>query len=280
MLMICRKRPFGGSEVHGKYTGARASVPSIHVAGPPFAGLSPVGHCFRGYRRFNGVGAAAHGAYSCRWMPTATISRHCTPEPPDSRGFNRNAVIPFGVTPEHIEGAMRDFAHFLGYVDAELERRDVARLEDMLMPANFSSIVGEFMSASIPKHCKSVVKNNYHIGHPDLLPAGRYPNDMAQHAGGDGIEIKASRYLRGWQGHNPEEAWLMVFVFAGGRPSDVVKKVAPEPFRFVMVLGALLEKSDWLYAGRSETSRRTITASVTKSGYEKMAANWIYRRPT
>src|SRR6185437_9679456 len=217
MLMICRNRPFGGSEVHGKYTGARASVPSIHVAGPPFAGLSPVGHCFRGYRRFNGVGAAAHGAYSCRWMPTATISRHCTPEPPDSRGFNRNAVIPFGVTPEHIEGAMRDFAHFLGYVDAELERRDVARLEDMLMPANFSSIVGEFMSASIPKHCKSVVKNNYHIGHPDLLPAGRYPNDMAQHAGGDGIEIKASRYLRGWQGHNPEEAWLMVFVFAGGR---------------------------------------------------------------
>lgn len=232
------------------------------------------------YPSFNGAVAAVHGKYNRGWMPAASISRHCTPEPPDSRGFNRNAAIPFGLRAEHIEGAMRDFTDFLGYVDAELERHDVARLEDMLMPANFSSIVGEFISANIPRHCKGVVKNNYHNGHPDLLPAGKYPEDMAQHAGADGIEIKASRYVRGWQGHNPEEVWLMVFVFAGGRPADVVKKVAPEPFRFVMVLGALLEKSDWVYAGRSATSRRTITASVTNSGYEKMAANWIYRRPT
>jgi hypothetical protein len=46
-----------------------------------------------------------------------------------------------------------------------------------------------------------------------------------------------------------------------------------------MVVGAELKKSDWLFAGRSETSRRTITASVTASGYEKMLANWIYKEP-
>jgi hypothetical protein len=33
---------------------------------------------------------------------------------------------------------------------------------------------------------------------------------------------------------------------------------------------------DWSFSGRSASSRRTITASVTKSGYEKMSANWIY----
>jgi hypothetical protein len=43
------------------------------------------------------------------------------------------------------------------------------------------------------------------------------------------------------------------------------------------VLGAALAKSDWVFAGRSKTSRRTPTASVTASGYAKMAANWIYR---
>ena len=46
-----------------------------------------------------------------------------------------------------------------------------------------------------------------------------------------------------------------------------------------MVCGALLEKSDWLFAGRSETSRRTITASVTRTGYDKMMANWLYKAP-
>lgn len=211
---------------------------------------------------------------------SGTISQHCTPEAPRDEGFRRQAVIPFGVTVDHIAAAMRDFTDFLGYVNAELERRGLVRLEDMLMPANFSSIVGEFMSANIPKHCKTVVKNNYHNGHPDMLPAGKYRDDMAKHAGADGIEVKASRYVKGWQGHNVEDVWLMVFVIDAGRPVDLVKKVAPAPFRFETVLGAQLQKEDWKFEGRSETSRRTITASVTASGYEKMMANVIYRRPT
>ena len=41
--------------------------------------------------------------------------------------------------------------------------------------------------------------------------------------------------------------------------------------------GARLVKSDWNFAGRKGESRRTITASVTKSGYEKMTANWLYK---
>ncbi len=81
------------------------------------------------------------------------------------------------------------------------------------------------------------------------------------------------------QGHNPEDTWLMVFVFDSNRPVDAAKQVSPKPFHFVMVLGAQLTKADWLYAGRSSTSRRTITASVTTSGYDKMRANWIYKAP-
>ncbi len=133
------------------------------------------------------------------------------------------------------------------------------------------------ISASIPKHCKAVVKNKFHNGHPDILPAGKYLNDAAQHAGKDGIEIKASRYLQGWQGHNPEDVWLMVFVFQSGREAPKVTK--GQAFKFLLVAGALLSKSDWLFAGRSKTSRRTITASVTKQGAAKMMANWIYKCP-
>jgi len=204
-------------------------------------------------------------------------SYNLLPVAPDPDGFNPMANIPFGVTTKDMLAAMRDFTDFLRLVDGSLLRKRIVRLEDMLVPANFSSIVGEFMTSSIPKYCKGVVKNKYHNGHPDMLPTGKYENDMAQHAGVDGIEVKASRYFRGWQGHNAEDAWLMVFVFESGRPSDKTKNIAPRPFRFLMVAGAALTKRDWLFAGRSATSRRTITASVTTSGYDKMMANWIYR---
>lgn len=199
----------------------------------------------------------------------------CTPRPVHLDGFNPQAQLPYGLTVQHIQAAMNEFISFIGFINQQLHTKQIDRLEVMLMPANFSSIVGEFMGSNIPKHCTGVVRNHYHNGHPDLIPAGHFSNDAVQH-GDEGIEIKASRYLRGWQGHNPEDTWLMVFVFDSNRPNDTVKGIEPKPFRFINVLGARLTKDDWLFAGRSATSRRTITASVTASGYQKMMANWIY----
>ncbi len=203
----------------------------------------------------------------------------CVPEQPSLLNFNEHAKIPFGVSVEQIFHAMGDFTDFLRTVDTELVRREMARLEDMLMPANFSSMVGEFITSNLPKHCPTIAKNTYHNGHPDLLPAGKYPKNAAQHVGSDGIEVKASRYRKSWQGHNPEDVWLMVFVFESGRPSDANTGKAMTRFRFLAVYGALLEKADWKFAGRSQTSRRTITATVLPSGFEKMANNWIYKAP-
>jgi hypothetical protein len=152
------------------------------------------------------------------------------------------------------------------------------RLESLLMPANFSSIVSEYMNVAIPRYCATLAKNLYHNGHPDLIPVGRFPGNAVQYSH-EGIEIKASRYLKAWQGHNVEASWLMVFVFDSNRPSDGVKGDAPRPFRFVKVVGAHLEESDWKFSGRTGNSRRTITASVQPSGYSKMEANWLYREP-
>jgi hypothetical protein len=202
----------------------------------------------------------------------------CHPSRVEPAHFNSQAEIPFRLTVEHIAAAMNDFVDFIGFINQQLATRKIERLETMLMPANFSSIVGEFMTSSIPKHCKTLVKNAYHNGHPDLIPAGKYHDNKLQH-GTDGIEVKGSRYLKSWQGHNAEDAWLMVFCFSSGRPTDEVKGILPSPFKFILVAGAQLTKSDWNFAGRSETSRRTITASVTQSGYEKMMANWIYKEP-
>jgi hypothetical protein len=100
-----------------------------------------------------------------------------------------------------------------------LATKGIQRLETLLMPANFSSIVSEFVIASIPKYCATLVKNRYHNGHPDLIPVNTFPDNRIQYAH-EGIEVKASRYLRAWQGHNPEDVWLMVLVFESNRASD------------------------------------------------------------
>ena len=143
------------------------------------------------------------------------------------------------------------------------------------MPANFSSIVGEFMAMTIPKYCRSLVMNQYHNGHPDLIPKGMFPNNAVQYSE-QGIEIKGSRHRSGWQGHNPESVWLMVFDFDSNTSADRRKGVHPRPFRFKAVYAAKLEKDDWTFSGRSATSRRTITASVSRAGVEKMKSNWVY----
>jgi hypothetical protein len=201
------------------------------------------------------------------------------PERPILENFNADARIPYRVSVEHVFRDMVDFTDFLETANTALALKKMERLEDMLMPANFSSMVGEFITGNLPKHCPFIAKNTYHNGHPDLLPSGKYPKDAAQHAGSDGIEVKASRYLKGWQGHNQEDAWLMVFVFESGRPSDAAKGKKMACFRFLAAYGEMLHKEDWKFDGRGATSRRTITATVLPSGYQRMTENWIYRAP-
>jgi hypothetical protein len=202
----------------------------------------------------------------------------CTPRPLAANGFNPKAVIPYGCTVEHLRQAMQDFLDFLGFINTQLYTKQIPRFESFLMPANFSSMVGEFIIAAIPKYCPTVMKNAYHNGHPDLLPKGIFAKDSMLHAN-QGIEVKGSRYLKAWQGHNAEACFLMVVVFDSSRPTDSAKEVVPVPFSFVKVVGAQLTKHDWKFSGRSETSRRTITASVTDTGFAKMETNWMYRDP-
>ena len=200
-------------------------------------------------------------------------------------GFNANCKIPYGLSSGHIKSSLDDFIDFLGFMNRQLITKKIPRLETFLMPAGFSSLVGEFMNVRIPVYCETLVKNKYHNGHPDLIPAGKFPDDSVQHST-VGIEVKGSRNRSGWQGHNPEKIWLMVFVFDANSANDEAQAIkrgeqpVARPFKFVEVLGAQLEHADWQFSGRSATSRRTITATIKPSGYEKMAANWIYRDPT
>ena len=196
----------------------------------------------------------------------------CSPIQVQRTGFNSDACLPHGLSNDHLYDSMSDFIKFLGVVNKQLHVEKLGRMESFSMPANFSSTVGEFLITRIAEHCPGLVKNTYHNGHPDLVPVDVYEDNSVLH-GDQGIEVKASRYEKSWQGHNAETTWLMVFVFDVNSPND---PNPVRPFRFRRVLGGQLEQTDWSEAGRTGTSRRTPTASVLKPGSDKMEANWIY----
>lgn len=197
----------------------------------------------------------------------------CTPEPLSNGQFNPSCILPYKLTLDDIQTAMSEFLSFLEYLNTQLFNRGLPRLESFFMPANFSSLVGEFMVTAIPKTNAQLVKNRYHNGHPDLIPVDVYPENAVLH-GEFGIEIKSSRHITGWQGHNAEDVWLMIFVFDSNSQNDMNPI---RPFRFRFVAGASISKSDWSESGRTGTSRRTPTASILTSGRAKMTQNWIYK---
>lgn len=88
--------------------------------------------------------------------------------------------------------------------------------------------------------------------------------------GDHGIEVKASRFSTGWQGHNVETGWIMIVQYF---------QDPKEPTIFDRVLAAQLEPADWSFSGRGATSRRTPTASIKKSGVRKLEANAVYLDP-
>jgi hypothetical protein len=198
----------------------------------------------------------------------------CTAHPVSPEKLNPDCILPYGLSAQHIFLAMGDFIHFLSFVNQQLFTQGIQRLESFLMPANFSSIGGEFMNMTMPRYCNTLAKNRFHNGHPDLIPVGLFPNNAVQYSA-EGIEVKASRRATGWQGHNPESVWLIVFQFSANSASELAS--TPQPFRFNGVYAAKLEKEDWSFSGRAAASRRTITASVTHTGLLKMKANWVYR---
>jgi hypothetical protein len=172
---------------------------------------------------------------------------------------------------------MEAFYDFLHASNSYLTSKGWNRLEETLFAATFSGIVSELIVESVSLQSAALIANQRHNGRPDLLPRGHYPNDEILR-GEEGIEVKASRYPSGWQGHNVENGWIMIFQY------EVDKETMPvedrRPTRFVRVLCAQLEEEDWRFSGRSATSRRTITASILESGYKKLTQKPIYQDPT
>src|SRR3990170_534845 len=137
-----------------------------------------------------------------------------------------------------------------------------------------SGILSEFLVKNLGRVSQTLEANMKVGGHPDLLPKGHYSSNLVL-KGDEGIEVKTSIQKGGWQGHNPEDCWLMIFRYAVGEQ----KTGESVPMTFIEILCAKLKKSDWSFSGRKGSSRRTPTASITTSGVRKLRKNFLYRLP-
>ena len=148
-----------------------------------------------------------------------------------------------------------------------------------MQPAGFSGLVSNVIVRSVVRAAETATPglalNRYPNGRPDIVPRAAYPGDAVKR-GATGIEVKASRYSSGWQGHNPEPGWLLIVQFNVDTKTEPIYERTPT--NVSRVLCARLAGKDWKFSGRGEGSRRTPTASITQHGLLKLEAGTVYAR--
>lgn len=194
----------------------------------------------------------------------------------EEKYLNSKVALPYGLEVNEVALAIKKTYDFLFDVNDFLVRKSYERLEGFLLGNALSGLISEIIVKTLAEASPAIERNSKIGGHPDLVPAGKYPSEGIL-KGDEGIEIKSSIQRGGWQGHNPEKVWLMVFRYTKGELCEKIRDT--EPITFVQVLCAQLEKKDWSFSGRRGESRRTITASVTANGMDKLRSNPVYQDP-
>jgi hypothetical protein len=193
------------------------------------------------------------------------------------KGWNETVRLPYDLRASEIKAAIDDIYDFLYNVNRFLIERGWDRLEETLSAATFSGVLSELVVEGVSKRSSTIIKNQYHNGRPDLVPRNMYEGDGC-HRGAEGIEVKASRWSNGWQGHNVEDGWIMICQYYIDRDTRPTENRSPT--RIDRVMCAQLSEDDWSFSGRREGSRRTPTASIRRSGVLKLEANAVYLDPT
>lgn len=195
--------------------------------------------------------------------------------------FNPNAELPYGVEPEEVATAIKEFYDFYADLNEFLLMEDHGRIETVLRANNaLSDFIGNAATEELAQASDKLIINQKQDGFPDILPVEKdeyAEKDYEVHHGDEGIETKCSKSNGGWQAHNNESAWFVVFRYERGDSDEDVTDMAP--IRFTQVLAGNLTEDDWSHSGRSEDSRRTITSSIIASGMHKLRSNPIYEDP-
>jgi hypothetical protein len=191
----------------------------------------------------------------------------------DSAKFNAKAKLPFELRLEDFSLALQDIYDFFHDVNSHLVGKGLDRLDDMLRPAIMSGVLSDMLTASLARHSRALVENEYFNGHPDLVVRGKYPNNSIK-SGEHGVEIKTTRKSGGAvDTHGAREQWMCVFVYRIDNETEPSSDRKPLTFTEVY-LGKVTVK-DFRKNARGELGTRTATLHA--EGIAKLRESWVYR---
>lgn len=187
--------------------------------------------------------------------------------------FNPAAILPYQLRLKDFEIAMQDVYDFFFDVNTHLVGKGLERLDDMLRAANMSGLLSDMLTASVAKHSRSLVANEYHNGHPDLLVKGVYANNSVK-AGSDGVEIKSTRKEGGAvDTHGARDQWMCVFVYEVDEETEPAQNRRPMTFTEVYLGQVILDD----FRRNKRGALGTPTSTLHKAGMVKLRTNWIYK---
>ena len=193
-------------------------------------------------------------------------------ETPNSAKFNRHANLPYQLRVEDFSLVMQDIYDFFFDVNSHLFDKGIKRLDEMLRPAAMSGLISDMTTASMARHSRVLVENQYHNGHPDLIVNGVYVNDSVK-AGEQGVEIKSTRKAGGAvDTHGARNQWMCVFVYRVDNETEPA--VDRLPMKFTEVYLGHVTVDDFRRNSRGELGTRTAT--LDKNGIQKLRSNWMY----
>lgn len=191
----------------------------------------------------------------------------------DVSKFNAEAKPPYELRRQDFQMAMQDVYDFYFDVNSHLLNKGLQRLDDMLRPAIMSGLLSDMLTASLARHSRVLIENEYFNGHPDLIMQGVYP-DNAVKSGTEGVEIKTTRKAGGAvDTHGARDQWMCVFVYTVDTTSEPAINRAPMTFTEVYLGKVTVE--DFRKNPRGELGTRTAT--LHKDGVKKLRDSWIYR---
>lgn len=187
--------------------------------------------------------------------------------------FNSDADLPFELRLKDFDMAMQDVYDFFYDVNQFLIGRGLLRMDDMLRPAIMSGLLSDMLTASMGKHSRTLTVNLYHNGHPDLVLNGVYPGNRIK-AGEKGVEVKTTRKAGGAvDTHGARNQWMCVFVYEVDCATEPAGN--RKPMTFTEVYLGKVSETDFRKNARGELGTRTAT--LHRTGIEKLRRNWIYR---
>jgi hypothetical protein len=191
----------------------------------------------------------------------------------DEKAFNQSAKLPFELRLADFRLAVQDVYDFFYDVNSHLVAKGLERLDDMLRPAIMSGVLSDMLTASLAKHSRTLVENNFFNGHPDLVVKGKNPKNSVK-AGEHGVEIKTTRKAGGAvDTHGARDQWMCVFVYDLDNESEPA--VNRHPLRFTEIYLGKVTIADFRKNSRGELGTRTATLHA--EGIAKLRRSWVYK---